>query len=105
MTRSFYGTAAFFLAGLSTVSAQSRPPAQINVENRRAAMLTEVVIADAEGNAVARLNRPLAAGQKTVLRMTKAKGCDFTVQAKFDDEGEVDETLNLCREKVLRFTE
>jgi hypothetical protein len=85
--------------------AQSRPPQQINVENRRAATLTEVLIADGEGNAVARLGQPLAAGKRIALRMTKAKGCDFTVQAKFDDDGEVEETLNLCREKVLRFTE
>jgi hypothetical protein len=85
--------------------AQSRPPAQINIDNSRAATLTEMVISDAEGNAVARLARPVASGRKTAVRLTRPKGCDFIVQAKFDDEGEVEETVNLCREKVLRFTE
>jgi len=97
--------AALFLLGAAPALAQSRPPAQINLDNKRSATLTALTVADAEGNVVGQLARPLAAGRKGVLRITRAKGCELTVQARFEDEGEVDETVNLCREKVLRFTE
>jgi hypothetical protein len=101
MTRLLAAAALIVLA--APALAQSRPPGQINLDNQRAANLTELTVADAEGNVVGRLTRPLAAGKKSVLRLTRAKGCDMAVQARFDDEGEVEETLNLCREKVLRF--
>lgn len=93
------------LASAAPSLAQSRPPAQINVENRRAASLTELTVADAEGNVVGRLARPVAGGKKSVLKLTRPKACEMAVQARFDDEGEVEETVNFCREKVLRFTE
>jgi hypothetical protein len=93
----------------SSAFAQSRPsarlPAQISVDNQRPANLTELVISDAEGNPVARLARPLAPGKKSALKLGKAKGCDMNVQARFEDDSAVDETLDLCKEKVLRFTE
>jgi hypothetical protein len=101
MTRLLAAAALIVLA--APALAQSRPPGQINLDNQRAANLTELTVADAEGNVVGRLTRPLAAGKKSVLRLTRAKGCDMAVQARFDDEGEVEETLNFCREKVLRF--
>jgi hypothetical protein len=104
MTRTL-GLASLLLLAAAPALAQARPPAQIGIENRRAATLTELAIADAEGNVIARLARPVAAGQKSAIKLGKAKGCDMTVQAKFDDEGEVEETLNLCKEKVLRFRE
>jgi hypothetical protein len=84
-------------------AAQTRVPARMPIENLRAANLVSLEILDGEGKVVARLARPLAAGGKGALRLARARGCDMTVQARFDDEGEVDETLNLCREKVLRF--
>jgi hypothetical protein len=94
--------AALSLVTLPAV-AQTRLPTQINVENLRAANLTSLEISDSEGKVIARLARPVSAGKKAALRLGRAAGCDMTVQARFDDEGEVDETLNLCREKVLRF--
>ena len=96
--------AAFTLAA-SAASAQTRLPAQMSVENERGANLTELVISDAEGKAIARLARPLAAGKKSMIKLAKTKGCEMTVSAKFDDEGEVDEVVNLCREKRIRFKE
>jgi hypothetical protein len=89
----------------SSALAQSRLPAQISIDNQRPANLTELVISDAEGNAVARLARPLAPGKKSALKLGKAKGCEMNVQARFEDDSEVDETLDLCKEKVLRFRE
>ncbi len=89
----------------SNAWAQTRPPAEIRVENLRPANLVSLEILDGAGKVVARLARPLAGGKKSSVRLQRTQGCDMTVQARFDDEGEVDETLNLCREKVLRFRE
>jgi hypothetical protein len=99
--------AAASLAALSATSAvaQTRPPGQIAVENRRAANLTSLEVLDGEGKVIGRLARPLAAGKKSALKLQRVQSCDMTVQARFDDDGEVEETVNLCREKVLRFRE
>jgi hypothetical protein len=83
--------------------AQARLPAQMNIDNQRPAAMTDLAITDAEGKVIGKLTRPLAAGKKSVVKLAKAKGCEFNVQARFDDEGEVDATVNLCREKRLRF--
>jgi hypothetical protein len=97
--------AAALLAFAATAMAQTRLPAEIRVENLRTANMTSLEVLDAEGKVVGRLARPLPAGKKLALRLQRGQGCDMTVQARFDDDGEVDETLNLCREKVLRFRE
>jgi hypothetical protein len=99
----FAGAALLALA--APIAAQTRLPAEIRVENLRTANMTSLEILDAEGKVVGRMARPLPAGKKSALRLQRGQGCDMTVQAKFDDEGEVEETLNLCREKVLRFRE
>jgi hypothetical protein len=99
-------TAACALALVSvSAAAQTRLPGELRVENLRPANLVSLEILDGEGKVVARLARPIAGGKKAQIRLQRANGCDMTVQAKFDDEGEVDETLNLCRDKVLRFRE
>ncbi len=89
----------------SPAFAQTRLPAQITLDNQRPASLIELVISDAEGKAVARLSRPLAPGKKSALKLGKAKGCEMSIVARFEDDSEVDETLDLCKEKVLRFRE
>jgi hypothetical protein len=77
----------------------------MRLENLRTANLVSLEILDSEGKVIGSLQRPLAAGKKGSVRLSRGQGCDMTVQARFDDEGEVDETVNLCREKVLRFRE
>jgi hypothetical protein len=105
MKMTLAATAILVALAAAPALAQSRPPAQVNLDNQRAALLTALTVSDSEGKVVGQLSRPLAAGKKGVLRLTRAKGCEMSIQARFDDEGEVDETVNLCREKVLRFTE
>jgi uncharacterized iron-regulated protein len=105
MTKKLILSAAVFLLTATASQAQTRLPAQVNLDNQRAATMTELLVSDSEGKVIARLGRPLAAGKKSALKLGKAKGCEMVVQAKFDDEGEVEETLNLCKEKVLRFRE
>jgi hypothetical protein len=96
-------TAASMVLLVSAAGAQTRLPAEMRLENLRAANLVSLEILDGEGKVIGRLQRPLAAGKKGAVRLTRAAGCDMMVQARFDDEGEVDETVNLCREKVLKF--
>jgi hypothetical protein len=105
MTRTLALAATAFLLATTASKAQTRLPAQVSIDNQRAANMTELLVSDSEGKVIARLGRPLAAGKKSVIKLGKAKGCEMVVQAKFDDEGEVEETLNLCKEKVLRFRE
>jgi hypothetical protein len=105
MMISHLAAAAVFMLAASAASAQTRLPAQMSVENERGANLTELVISDAEGKAIARLAKPLAAGKKATVKLAKSKSCEMTIAARFDDEGEVDEVVNLCREKRLRFKE
>jgi hypothetical protein len=90
---------------LGSASAQTRLPAQINLDNQRAATLTELTLTDAEGTAIGRITKPLSAGKKSVLKLSRGKGCDVTIVARFDDEGAIEENLDLCSEKVLRFTD
>jgi hypothetical protein len=104
MIRICLSAAAFSLLA-SAASAQTRLPAEMRLENLRAANLISLEILDGEGKMIGRLQRPLAAGRKGAIKLTRTRGCDMTVQARFDDEAEVDETLNLCREKVLKFRE
>lgn len=92
-----------FAGGAEAQQRGQRLPAGMALENLRPANLTALEIADADGKVIGRLTKPLAAGKKATLKLTRGKGCDMSVRAQFDDEGEVDETVNLCREKVLRF--
>jgi hypothetical protein len=83
----------------------ARLPAQMPIENMRAANLTELVIVDGDAKVIGRLARPLAAGKKASVKLGRSTSCALNVRATFDDEGEVDETLDLCKEKRLRFVE
>jgi hypothetical protein len=105
MIRSLVFAAATFALLTLPAAAQTKLPPQITIDNQRAATLTDLAIADSDGKIISRMARPVAAGKKSVIKLGKAKGCEFAVQARFDDDGEVDETLNLCKEKVLRFRE
>jgi hypothetical protein len=105
MTRALSVAACALAFASVTAEAQTRLPGELRVENLRPANLVSLEILDGEGKVIARLARPVAGGKKAQLRLQRANGCDMTVQAKFDDDGEVEETLNLCRERVLRFRE
>jgi hypothetical protein len=91
------------LAPMAAEAQRQQVRGQINVINQRAAVLTELIIAEPDGKVIAQLPRPLAAGRTVPLRLQRSTTCGLQVQAKFDDEGEVDETVDLCRERQLRF--
>jgi hypothetical protein len=94
---------AALVVGAEAQQRGQRLPASMPLENTRAANLTALEVSDSDGKVIGRLTRPLAAGKKASLRLTKGKGCEMTVRGQFDDDGEIDDTVNFCREKVLRF--
>lgn len=97
-------------AGLSALpaAAQGKPPAQITIHNMRAAPVTTLEIATSgdQPRLVAKLAKPLAPGQRTVLKLSKPSGCSYFVMAKFGDDAESEaDAMDLCRDKVIRLTE
>jgi hypothetical protein len=97
------------LSGTTLAQAQSaRPQANITVTNARTTMLTVFEIASTGDNPklVARITQPLAPGKSVKLALKGAKGCEYYVLARFDDDSEANsDGMDLCREKTIRLTE
>jgi hypothetical protein len=71
-------------------------------------MLTVFEIASTGDNPklVARITQPLAPGKSVKLALKGAKGCEYYVLARFDDDSEANsDGMDLCREKTIRLTE
>lgn len=86
----------------------AKPPAQVNVTNNRSVALTSLEIATTgeQSRLVAKLSKPLAPGKSVALKLNTPAGCSFYVLAKFDDDVESDaESMDLCKDKVIRLTE
>lgn len=86
----------------------AKPPAQINVTNMRSVALTsfEIATIGEQSRLVAKLAKPLAPGKSIALKLNKPAGCEYYVLAKFDDDVESDaESMDLCKDKVIRLTE
>jgi hypothetical protein len=100
---------AAIVLGTTLAQAQStRPQASITVTNARAIMLTVFEIASTGDNPklVARITKPLAPGQSVKLALKGARGCEYFVLARFDDDSEANsDGMDLCREKTIRLTE
>jgi hypothetical protein len=99
---------AMVLAGTAVAAAQSRTarlPAQIPVQNARAANLVEMTIQSADGTALAQLAQPLAPGKRVNVKLARGQGCTVAVLARFDDEAEIEGSLDLCREKIIRLVD
>lgn len=94
-------------AALPAAAQGKKPVSQVTITNQRAVplMALEITTASDQPLLVARLARPLAPGKSVALRLTKAQGCAYTVQGKFDDEADTDSEIDLCKERVLRLTE
>lgn len=100
--------AALLLAPNLAIAQGTKPQANITVTNARTTMLTTFEIASTGDNPklVAKIAKPLAPGQSVKLALKGAKGCDYYVLARFDDDSEAAaESMDLCREKVVRLTE
>ena len=112
---------AAFVAGLTAVAAQQpasaapkpkpkpKPtgptPAQaLTVVNASGNTALDVII---EGeNQSARLGKPLAPKAQASLKLPKLKGCTVSVVGMFQGGGKVEvEEFDVCKEKLIRFTE
>ena len=101
------GAALVFGAGLA-MAQSAKPQASITLTNARATMLTVFEIASTGDNPklVARITKPLAPGKSVKLALKGAKGCEYYVLARFDDDSEAtSDGMDLCREKTIRLTE
>lgn len=91
---------------LAQANVARRPPAAITLSNARSANLIEFALATAEGKVVARITKPLAAGQKIKLTLQKGAACVLEVSATFDDESEnAGGQVNVCKDANVRFVD
>jgi protein-disulfide isomerase len=80
--------------------------AQVVITNARTVKVLSVTIADAEGKVAAKLTKALDAGKTITLKLPPKAGCQFVINASFEDEAVFDETsLDLCADKIVKFTE
>ncbi|GJD66989.1 hypothetical protein MPEAHAMD_7188 [Methylobacterium frigidaeris] len=72
--------------------------------NTSATTATSVVIS--AGRETTRLSKPLASQGRATVRLPKLRGCTVSVAATFEDGGKSDaDTFDICKEKVIRFTD
>ena len=83
---------------------QKGPPGTITVVNASTKAVTEVAIT--AGDKTASLSKPLAPKARTAVKLPKMKGCTVSVAATFEGGGKSDaDAFNVCREKLIRFTD
>lgn len=106
------GRTAFFLSALlvavgpAFAAPAPKPPGQIALVNARAVPLMGLELALADGTSIARLAKPLAPGKRVMLKLGKGATCTLAVAARFEDEAEpAAETVDVCKDKSLRFTD
>lgn len=106
---SLLGLCAGLALASSPAAAQgTRPHSQITVTNMRAAPLNsfEIATTGEQSRLVAKLAKPLAPGKSVALKLNKPQGCSYFVLAKFADDAESDsESMDLCKDRVIRLTE
>ncbi|WP_156639713.1 hypothetical protein [Bosea sp. PAMC 26642] len=87
---------------------RAKPPAQITITNMRAAPLTtfEIATTGEQPRLIGKLAKPLAPGKSAAIKLTRPDGCSYYVLARFSDDAESDsESMDLCRDRVIRLTE
>jgi hypothetical protein len=83
---------------------QKGPPGAVTVVNASAKTVTEVAIT--AGDTTASLAKPLAPKARTAVKLPKMKGCTVSVAATFEGGDTSDsDAFNVCKEKLIRFTD
>jgi hypothetical protein len=82
------------------------PPAAIDVTNGRTISLTrfEIVTPGENSSVVGKLTKPLTAGGKTRIAITKPDGCEYLARWEFEDAGD-EATVNICEKPKVVLTE
>ena len=95
-------------AALPAAAQRAKPPAQITITNMRAAPLTvfEIATAGDQPRLVGKIAKPLAPGKSIAVKLNKPVGCSYFVLARFGDDVESDaDSMDLCKDRVIRLTE
>lgn len=95
-------------AALPAAAQGAKPPAQITIKNMRAVPLTmfEIATGGDQPRLVGKIAKPLAPGKSIAVKLNKPAGCSYFVLARFGDDVESDaDSMDLCKDKVIRLTE
>ena len=83
---------------------QKGPSGSVTIVNASAKSVTGVVLT--AGDQTASLAKPLAPKARTAVKLPKMKGCTVSVAATFEGGGKSDaDAFNVCKEKLIRFTD
>lgn len=111
MFRIFLASVALAAFGSQTMAAapkpkKSRPPKTIEIVNQRAVKLEafSLAAADKPDKILAKLAKPVPAGEKVKLSISNAKACGFVATWKFADAGDQAE-VDLCNDPKIVLTD
>ena len=84
----------------------AHPPATVEVMNKRGVSLANLALfaPGEDGKPIAKLAKPVPPGGKAVLKLAKAKGCEFVARWEFEDAGD-EAPVDLCHNKQLVLSE
>jgi hypothetical protein len=83
---------------------QKGPPGAVTIVNASTKVVTEVAIT--AGDKTASLSKPLAPKARSAVKLPRMKGCTVSVAATFEGGGRSDaDAFDVCREKLIRFTD
>lgn len=108
VTGLFCISAGLMSAALPAMAQGAKPPAQITIKNMRAAPLTmfEIATGGDQPRLVGKIAKPLEPGKSIAVKLNKPVGCSYFVLAKFGDDVESDaDSMDLCKDRVIRLTE
>jgi hypothetical protein len=94
---------ALSLSSAAFAQGKPKPATALVVANARAVPATTVSVE--AGSKTVSLSKPLAPNGKATLKLPKMTGCMVSVSASFADESVVEQEVDVCKEKTLRFTE
>ena len=82
----------------------NKAPSAIEIHNKRAVALTAFELAGRDGKAVAKIGKPIAGGKKAMIRLVRARGCDFIARWRFEDAGD-EAHVDLCHDPKIVLTD
>jgi len=105
----FTGLAVLALAAPAIAAPRAKArqaPSAIDVSNQRTVALNAFVLSTGGegGKVVAKLAKPLAAGGKIRLPLSKGKGCEYVARWEFEDAGD-EAPVDLCNDPKIILTD
>jgi hypothetical protein len=83
----------------------AHPPATIEIHNQRNVVLNAFVLTKQDdGKTIAKLAKPIPAGEKAKIQLSKAKGCAYLARWEFEDAGD-EAQVDLCHDPKIILTD